>query len=103
VRTTLEIAGALVALIGAAFAAFFILDERHAHDVEVHQIKDDLTAEMVRRDWMNKSEYAARAKKYYRDLQEEGVELHEADRLRIEMLDRDQQRAHDVVMSKPKK
>lgn len=96
-RTQIEL---LIGVVGAAFAAFFVMDARHAHDEEVHAMVGRLTEEVIMREAAVKSEYAAQAKKYYRDLEDEGVELRDADKLRIEMLDRQQQRAHDILMGR---
>jgi hypothetical protein len=98
VTAVLALLAVVSSAIGGAFAIFLFLDSRHAHDDEVHRVIADMTSEVVRRDRMSESTRLAQVVKWYTDRLNAGEELSQADKDRLDLAQREQQRIHAILV-----
>ncbi len=77
---------AITGLVAAVFGAFLFLDDRHAHEHELAEAKE----QEYRRMLMSQSTRYAEIEKYYVDEMRQGNPLSEAQKARLELVQRQQ-------------
>ena len=93
-KQTLSFLKELIAVIAIAFAAFFFLDNRHAHNEDV----DYSAIEMQRRILMSESTRYAEVAKYYSDKLKAGDSLTPAELARFELVEKQQERIREMFV-----
>jgi hypothetical protein len=92
-RQTLSFIKELVAVVAVAFAVFFFMDDRHAHNEDV----DLSSIELHRRILMSESTRYAEVAKYYADKLKAGEPLTPAELARFELVEKQQQRIREMM------
>jgi len=81
-------------LVGISFAAFFFLDARHAHPPDVVQSEARLNRTIL----MKESARYAEVAKFYTDKLQGGEALTEAEANRLDLVQREQKRIHEMLV-----
>ena len=92
-KQVIDLAKSLAAAISLAFAVFFFMDNRHAHIEDVSHTDVELRERIL----MSESTRYAEIAKFYSDKQLDGEVLTDAERARLELVQKQQVRISETL------
>ena len=93
----IAISGGMLGILAVCFGAFFTLDGRHAHQHDVSEDQLHQDTELLNRILMSESTRYAEIEKFYTDVMLEGGTLTQAQKDRLDLVQRQQKRIHDIL------